>query len=65
MDTHSTAEPSGVALSPCEAEYIALGRCAKGVTFYRQFASDLGFPQTQPTIILEDNLPAIALTTAP
>ena len=35
---HSTAEPSGVALSPCEAEYIALGRCAKDGTFYRQFA---------------------------
>ena len=46
------------------AEYFALGRCAKDVTFFRQFAADLGFPQTSPTVILEDNQPAINLTTA-
>ena len=61
---HSSAETAGIALSPCEAEYLALGRCAKDVTFFRQFASDLGFPQHSPTTILEDNQPAINLTTA-
>ena len=61
---HSSAETSSVALSPCEAAYLALERCAKDVIFFRQFASDLGFPQTSPTIILEDNQPAINLTIA-
>ena len=61
---HSSAETSGVALSSYEAEYLALGRCAKDVKFFRQFAADLGFPQTSPTVILEDNQPAINLTTA-
>lgn len=64
FSVHSSAETAGIALSPCEAEYLALGRCAKDVTFFRQFASDIGFPQPQPTIILEDNQPAINLTTA-
>ena len=62
---HSAAETSGIALSPCEAEYLALGRCAKDVTYYRQFAADIGFPQQNPTTILEDNQPAINLTTTP
>ena len=62
---HSAAESSGIALSPCEAEYLALGKCAKDITFYRQFAEDIGFPQLEPTIILEDNQPAINLTTSP
>ena len=43
---------------------LALGRCAKDVVFFRQFASDIGFPQPLPTIILEDNQPAINLTTS-
>lgn len=63
--THSSAEPSGIALSPCEAEYVALGRCAKDVVFFRQFAADIGFPQSSPTPIAEDNQPAINLTIAP
>ena len=61
---HSSAETAGIALSPCEAEYLALGRCVKDVTFFRQFASDLGFPKHTPTTILEDNQPATNLTTA-
>ena len=64
FSVHSSAETAGIALSPCEAEYLALGRCAKDVTFFRQFASDIGFPQPLPTVILEDNQPAINLTTA-
>ena len=60
---HSSTEIADIALSPCEAEYLALGRCAKDVVFFRQFASDIGFPKSHPTIILEDNQPAINLTT--
>ena len=63
--THSSAETSAIALSPCEAEYLALGRCAQNVLYFRQFAADMGFPQTQPAVILEDNQPAINLTVAP
>lgn len=63
--THSSAESSAIALSPCEAEYLALGRCAQNVIYYRQFAADMGFTQTKPTVILEDNQPAINLTVAP
>jgi hypothetical protein len=63
--THSASETSAIALSPCEAEYLALGRCAQQVLYFRQFAADIGFPQNNPTVILEDNQPAINLTTAP
>ena len=63
--THSAPETSAIALSPCEAEYLALGRCAQHVLYFRQFASDIGFPQNKPTVILEDNQPAINLTIAP
>jgi hypothetical protein len=63
--THSSSEASAIALSPCEAEYLALGRCAQHVLYFRQFAADIGFPQKEPTVILEDNQPAINLTTAP
>ena len=65
FNTHSAAEASAIALSPCEAEYLALGRCAQQVLYFRQFAADIGFPQNSPTVILEDNQPAINLTTAP
>ena len=61
---HSSVETAGIALSPCEAEYLALGRCAKDVILFRQFASDIGFPQSLPNMILEDNQPAINLTTS-
>lgn len=63
--THSAPEASAIALSPCEAEYLALGRCAQQVLYFRQFAADIGFPQNNPTVILEDNKPAINLTVAP
>ena len=42
-----------------------MGRCAQHVQYFRQFAADIGFPQRHPTVILEDNQPAINLTIAP
>jgi hypothetical protein len=48
-----------VALSSTEAEYIALCEGAKIISWARQFLSELGFSQTNPTIIFEDNLSAI------
>ena len=46
--THSVSETSAIALSPCEAEYPALGRCAQQVLYSRQFAADIGFPRINP-----------------
>ena len=64
FSVYSSAETAGIALSPCEAEYLALNRCAKDVTFFRQFASNIGFPQPLPTIILKDNQPAMNINSA-
>ena len=33
--THSSAETSTIALSPCGAEYLALDRCAQNVIYFR------------------------------
>jgi hypothetical protein len=62
---HSSAETSCVSPDAMGAEYIALGRCAKDVMFFRQFAEELGYPQLAPSIIKEDNQSAINLTVAP
>jgi hypothetical protein len=62
---HSGAETSCVSPDAMGAEYIALGRCAKDVMFFRQFAEELGYKQNSPSIIKEDNQSAINLTIAP
>jgi hypothetical protein len=56
---------SGVSLSPQEGEYGTLCRAAKNTVFWRQLLEGFGFPQTAPTPIHEDNLPAINLVVAP
>ena len=61
----SSAEPSGIAVSPCESEYVGLSRLAISVVFFRSFAESLGFPQPEPSILYEDNKSAINLTTTP
>jgi len=63
--THSGAERSFVSPDACGAEYIALGRCAKNVLYFRQFAEELGYPQNEPSVIYQDNQSAIKLTVAP
>ena len=48
-----------------ESEYVALTRAAKKVIHLRLLLSELGFPQTSPTTIFEDNKSAINLAVAP
>jgi len=60
-----SSKEKGVSLSPAEGEYVTLSRTAKPLIHYRQFATDLGYPQLQPSIMLEDNASAIKLTTTP
>ena len=62
--SYSAAE-KGVSLSPTEGEYVSLSRAAKDLLHYRQFARDLGYPQTKPSIMLTDNTSSIKLTKAP
>ena len=54
-----------VALSPMSAEYYTLSEVSKAAVHGRQLLSDLGFPQNAPTVIFEDNLPAINLAISP
>ena len=58
---HSREITSCVALSSMEAEYITLCETSRVVIYMRRFLSDIGFPQSQPTIIFEDNSAAISL----
>jgi len=58
-----SSKEKGVSLSPAEGEYVTLSKTAKPLIHYRQFATDLGYPQLQPSIMLEDNASAIKLTT--
>lgn len=62
--SYSAAE-KGVSLSPTEGEYVTLSKTAKTLIHFRQFATDLGFPQLTPSTMLEDNASSIHLTTAP
>ena len=62
---HYSAKEKGVSLSPMEGEYTTLSKTAKTLIHYRQFAADLGFVQTAPSIMLEDNNSSIKLVTTP
>ena len=44
-----------VALSTPEAEYIALCETAKAISWARQLLGEVGFTQTEPTVVYEDN----------
>jgi hypothetical protein len=58
---HSRMITSCVALSSMEAEYIALSELARTMIYMRNFLSDIGFTQKEPSIIYEDNASAIRL----
>lgn len=62
---YSRKQKSNVALSSMEAEYYALGECARNISFYRRILEEAGFPQQHPTQILEDNKSAIFLVNSP
>ena len=58
-----TRKQPTVALSSCEAEYMAMTEAVKEMIHLRQFCTSLGMIQPQQTIIHCDNQGAIALTT--
>ncbi len=60
----SKGQPT-VALSTCEAEYMALSEATREVMFLRQLLADFGCPQRSASIIWEDNTQAIALSGDP
>ena len=53
--TWSSKQQTIVALSSCEAEYIACTHCARQVVWLRSLFDELGFPQLQPTLLYCDN----------
>ena len=53
------------AQSTAEAEFIAANICSRTVIWVRQLLADLGFAQTKPTIIFEDNQSCIAISNNP
>jgi hypothetical protein len=52
-------------LSTAEAEYRAAALCTKEVLWIRRLLAELGFAQTSPTIILEDNRACIKMIENP
>ena len=56
---------SVVAMSSCEAEYIALSSASREAVWLRRLLHDLGEPQNHPTMIKVDNTSAIALARNP
>ena len=49
-----------VALSTAEAEFVAASSMVQEVIYARKFLDNLGFPQTAPTQVFEDNSTCIA-----
>ena len=54
-----------ISQSTAEAEYKTIGRGGKVAATIRQFLGELGFPQSNPTIIYNDNQAAIAIAKKP
>jgi hypothetical protein len=54
-----------VALSTSEAEYMAASEVGKEILYLRSILRDVGYAQTAPTNIYEDNLACIAMSTNP
>ena len=54
-----------VALSTAEAEYISACSCAKEIAWFRQLLSDMGYNQSAPTVIHEDNQSCIQMAKNP
>ena len=54
-----------ITLSTTEAELYALSDAIKEVIYIRSTLAHLGFPQTQPTVIWEDNAAVVATANNP
>ena len=50
-----------MALSSTEAKYLALLEASKTIMWLRQFLEELGYPQTTPTTVHEDNKSTITI----
>lgn len=57
----SSKKQKCVSLSSTEAEYIALCEGAKSIVWFRMFLEELGFKQSNPTVVYEDNKSTIAM----
>jgi hypothetical protein len=51
----SSKRQATVALSTCEAEYMAGAEAAKEIIWLRNLLEELGYPQQGPTILRMDN----------
>jgi hypothetical protein len=56
---------STVATSSANAETVAAFDSSKNVFYYRQFLDELGYPQSSPTTLWEDNTACIAQSKNP
>ncbi len=54
-----------VALSSCEAEYLATTHCAKDVLWFRNFLFELGYPQPSANTLFCDNTGTVSCTHDP
>ena len=63
--SYSSKQKSCITLSSMEAEYVALHELSKVIIHTRRFLAEIGFPQTQPTVIYEDNESTINLALSP
>ena len=63
--TWRSKKQSCVALSTAEAEYVALSSAAQEAIWMRELSADLKNPQSQSTLILEDNQSAISIAKNP
>ena len=54
-----------IAMSSCEAKYVAASEAAKEIAWLCQLLNGIGFPQTDPTIMRADNNSAICLSNDP
>ena len=54
-----------IALSSTEADYIALSIATTEIVYLRRLLQDLGFKQSEPTLVYEDNMSAIKMVTSP
>ena len=61
----SSKQQTIVALSSCEAEYVACTHSARQISWFRSLFSELGFPQTDPTPLFCNNQGTVACTHDP
>jgi hypothetical protein len=61
----SSKQQAVIALSSCEAEYLASTYCTREVLWFRNLFAELGIPQTAPTTVFCDNQGMVACTHDP